>query len=456
MGANGVLARRCGQALILGAGLVTLANCEISRLRGVDVFALRLTGLTTMLSSFLVSLLPWHRRGRLVSVCVSVGAIVALVVTDRWHHYSHNDAALAVYPLFFVLVIAFAGLTQPKGVATVVAVMSGGALAWLLYDGGHGGAAVQSVVVTVPAAAMLGEVISWAYGHALRLATLDAHRRMALEALVQGATRLQEVLTPSEIDAIVVDTAVRVFAGRDPHLQHCDASAVRNDQETSVFYDAGSHVLYIALSGQIGVLAELAITIDEPDAFTMDTARLYGQQIGGRLEQLRVIRTLADAASHDALTGVQNRRAAQAQLESLHAGDAVMILDLDHFKAVNDSLGHQIGDQVLAEFGDFLRNETRPNDLVARYGGEEFLLICRIVTPNQATHIIERLLEAWRARRPLITFSAGHSVHRDGDPPDLTFAHADTALYEAKNAGRDQARGYADWIHTGSKPFDAC
>jgi diguanylate cyclase (GGDEF)-like protein len=450
--ADDMLARRSGEALLFGAGLVTMANSALSRLRGVDLFALRLTGLVTMLSAFAVSWLPWGRRARLVSVGVVAGAIAALLVTDRWHHYSRNDAALAVYPLFFVLVIAFTGLTQPRGMATVVAVISGGALAWLLYDGGHGSAAVQSVVVTVPAAAMLGEVISWAYGHARRLATLDARRRMALEALVFGASQLQEALTPTEIDTIVIDTAVAMFAGRAPSLNHDDTSASTERPNDGISYDTESHQLHIPLCGQVGTLAELDITIDAPDAFTMDTARLFGQQIGGRLEQLRVINVLSDAASHDALTGVHNRRGAQAQLDGLRPGDAVMILDLDHFKAINDSLGHQTGDQVLAEFGDFLRAKSRSNDLVARYGGEEFLLICRNVTPDHATSIIDRLLDHWRERRPLATFSAGYALHRDGDAPALTFAHADNALYQAKHAGRDQACAHADWTHTVAQP----
>jgi diguanylate cyclase (GGDEF)-like protein len=450
--ADGVLARRSGEALLFGAGLVTIANSALSRLRGVDVFALRLTGLVTMLSAIGVSWLPWDRRARLVSVGVSASAIAALVVTDRWHHYSHNDAALAVYPMFFVLVIAFTGLTQPRGMATLVAVISGGALAWLLYDGGHGSAAVQSVVVTVPAAAMLGEVISWAYGHARRLATLDTRRRMALEALVFGASQLQDALTPSEIDAVVIDTAVAVFAGRDPSLHHHDTSASSDRPNDGVSYDTESHQLQIPLRGQVGTLAELDITIDAPDAFAMDTARLFGQQIGGRLEQLRVINALSDAASHDALTGVHNRRGAETQLDRLRPGDAVMILDLDHFKAINDSLGHQTGDQVLTEFGDFLRAKSRSTDLVARYGGEEFLLICRNVTADLAANIIDRLLDNWRARRPLVTFSAGYAVHRDGDEPALTVAHADSALYQAKHAGRDQARAHAAWTNTGAQP----
>jgi diguanylate cyclase (GGDEF)-like protein len=175
----------------------------------------------------------------------------------------------------------------------------------------------------------------------------------------------------------------------------------------------------------------------------MDAARLYSQQIGGRLEQLRMIHSLTNAATHDVLTGVHNRRGAEAQLESLRPGDAVMILDLDHFKTINDTLGHKVGDQVLAEFGDYLSDATRPSDMVARYGGEEFILICRNATPDIANQIANRLLDGWRTRRPLVTFSAGVAVHQAADPPALTLEHADMALYDAKRAGRDGVCAYA-------------
>ena len=122
-------------------------------------------------------------------------------------------------------------------------------------------------------------------------------------------------------------------------------------------------------------------------------------------------------------------------------GDAVFMLDLDHFKTINDSLGHLVGDRVLAEFGEYLRDELRPADSVSRYGGEEFLLICRAVSQDTATLIAHRLLDGWRARRPLVTFSIGYTIHDDVSP-ETTIEHADMALYEAKREGRDRAHRF--------------
>ena len=154
---------------------------------------------------------------------------------------------------------------------------------------------------------------------------------------------------------------------------------------TDTHYDPAGHELRVRVRGQSGRLGTLTTIVDQPDGFLLDAARLYSQHIGTRLEQLRVIDALTDAATHDALTGLGNRRAAQASIDTLQPGDAVFILDLDHFKTINDSLGHQAGDQVLTQLGDYLRAFTRPTDSVARYGGEEFLLISPATTRDAPT-----------------------------------------------------------------------
>jgi len=443
-----ILAARSAQALIFGAGLVTLVNTVLSPLRSVNVGALRLTGMMTVVASFGVPKLPWTKHGRLVSYGVVGAVIAALVATDRWHHYSRNDSAIAVYPIFFILVIAWAGLTQPRGTATIVAVLSGGALAWLLASGGHGAAAWQCIALTVPAAAILGEVVSWAYNRAVRLGRLDAHRRTALEALVAGASRLQGVLTADESETIVVATATVMFGGHDTHFETTVQAIDDGPERDDAHYEPANRELRIRVRGQVGVLGILTTTVDQPDSFLLDAARLYSQHIGTRLEQLRVIDALTDAATHDVLTGLANRRVAQASIQTLQPGDAVFILDLDHFKTINDSLGHQAGDQVLASFGNYLSALTRPTDAVARYGGEEFLLISPAATPEAAGRIANRLLDGWRAQRPLVTFSIGYTIHTEGDPATLTIEHADAALYEAKREGRDCAYQYRDITRT--------
>jgi diguanylate cyclase (GGDEF)-like protein len=148
---------------------------------------------------------------------------------------------------------------------------------------------------------------------------------------------------------------------------------------------------------------------------------------------------LVAAASTDPLTGFLNRRELPRLLELLQPEDAVVLLDLDHFKRINDDLGHHAGDLVLADFGKTVRGALRSEDTALRYGGDEVLLVLARAGSAGADAILARLRESWNdAARP--TFSAGVAVHQPQSPTP-TARRADQALYEAKRRGRDR------WAH---------
>jgi len=179
----------------------------------------------------------------------------------------------------------------------------------------------------------------------------------------------------------------------------------------------------------------------------------------GSVAFLLMLRDLAEAeirrlAMFDTLTGLFNRRAFTdlagrelARTLRTHAPFAVLMMDLDHFKRVNDEFGHQAGDRVLAAFAEAAKRSVRKEDLVGRYGGEEFCAVLPGADPAKALEVAERIRHAV-AERPLAglpratTVSIGVSAcaHSEAAPCTLdgSLARADEALYAAKEAGRDR------------------
>ncbi|WP_168800569.1 histidine kinase N-terminal 7TM domain-containing diguanylate cyclase [Cellulomonas telluris] len=168
------------------------------------------------------------------------------------------------------------------------------------------------------------------------------------------------------------------------------------------------------------------------------------------LERLRA--ELVDQATRDGLTGLHNRRALEERLAAA-ADDAaasgrplsVALLDVDHFKAVNDAHGHGVGDQVLAEVGRVLAESTGPGETSARLGGEEFVLLLPGLDPGAAARRAQDLRTRCaqiavpaRTGTVCVTVSAGVAALHPGGSPDDLLRTADEAMYAAKAAGRDR------------------
>lgn len=171
------------------------------------------------------------------------------------------------------------------------------------------------------------------------------------------------------------------------------------------------------------------------------------------IRQFRLRERLARDAMFDGLTGLYNRRALSLRLSESFAAArrhdqplALVMLDLDHFKAVNDLHGHLVGDRVLREFADVIRLCLRESDYAGRYGGEEFALVLPGADANGARGVAERIRQRVEASR-LVVASAALTVTVSGGvaalgagmvgPQDLVAA-ADGALYVAKRAGRNR------------------
>lgn len=156
--------------------------------------------------------------------------------------------------------------------------------------------------------------------------------------------------------------------------------------------------------------------------------------------QRDVHQRLRTDARTDALTSLGNRRDLDDRLARAVPGDCVVIVDLDHFKSVNDTQGHVAGDTILERFGAVLDEHLRRRDYAARYGGEEFVLILPRTEPVQALNTLRALRTEWADEHTGVTFSAGIALVTASTPPGSALAAADIALYRAKQAGRDRFR----------------
>jgi diguanylate cyclase (GGDEF)-like protein/PAS domain S-box-containing protein len=164
-------------------------------------------------------------------------------------------------------------------------------------------------------------------------------------------------------------------------------------------------------------------------------------------DRKRLEAKLRHDAEHDPLTGLVNRRVFETRLEALTTGDqqsasgAVIFIDLDHFKLVNDSLGHRAGDELIRRVADTLRSSVRETDTVARLGGDEFAVLLPDCPSAQATQVAEELVA--RIAADLGTGNAGASAGIAaiiaGATAEDVMAAADMALYDAKTTGRRRA-----------------
>jgi diguanylate cyclase (GGDEF)-like protein len=233
---------------------------------------------------------------------------------------------------------------------------------------------------------------------------------------------------------------------RDPALSRVHARLVR-DAEKYYIEDLGSR--NGTFVGSERVYGRRAL----PAGSRLTLGRTLGSfTLSGALEAELAV-GVHELARRDPLTGLYNRGIFEERLETEFAYSArndrpvgVLLVDLDHFKKVNDEYGHQAGDAVLRVVANALQRVVRRYDLVARYGGEELAIVARDITERNAEILggrvrasIRSLRIPWRGQVMTVTASVGVAVYDARFPtPAALVAAADAALYEAKRNGRDR------------------
>jgi diguanylate cyclase (GGDEF)-like protein len=229
--------------------------------------------------------------------------------------------------------------------------------------------------------------------------------------------------------------------------------------------EAGARAgITVAIAARDGVFGVLGAHARVPRPFASDEVdflRAVANVISSAVERNRVDEEVRHRAMHDPLTGLPNRALALDRLEGALArrrrdgrAVAVLLADLDQFKLVNDSMGHQAGDDLLVALAPRLHDAVRPADTVARLGGDEFLVVCeQLEDAHEAIRVAERVAQAINqpivlaAGEHFITASIGIAVAEsaDANPADL-LRDADAAMYRAKERGRGRYELFDDLL----------
>lgn len=200
---------------------------------------------------------------------------------------------------------------------------------------------------------------------------------------------------------------------------------------------------------------ELLVAKRNAEQIQQETDKAYSTLLGLMNEVQQKQQELVDLnhrlqrmATTDSLTGLKNRRVFQEQLAEQiqaaateHEDFTVLLFDIDHFKTVNDTYGHNVGDEVLKELAEKITGKTPSRYTIARIGGEEFAIILKLANRQTAFDFAEKIRKdvetsSWRSKP--ITISIGTATYQAGDTGESLYIRADSALYTSKRSGRNR------------------
>ncbi len=305
----------------------------------------------------------------------------------------------------------------------------------------------------------------------LRLAAMLSRKyylkHFSIYEVVPAKNRMTPIIIDGENDAACryCDAQVTIDAGacRAKRTGH-EVNALDYPNLCTMFRPENpgdSHVcLPIIQSGSAGCIVQIVVPEAETAVvrLTLPFIAVYLREAGPVLEAKRLMEHLRESALRDPMTGLYNRRFLEEYVSALIAGSqrrkspfSVLMLDLDFFKQVNDTHGHEAGDKVIKTLADILQRNVRGSDMAVRYGGEEFLLVLVDTGAEAALTVAEKIrgeVEATKVPLPggmlQKTISIGVAEYpKDSDTFWQVVKFADVALYQAKSSGRNRVVRFA-------------
>lgn len=408
----------------------------------------------------IISGLPWQRWGSDAVLVMGITSVPGLAVFNHLTNYGRSDIGLGVVVAEYFCTTAICGLSQRRGVPMIYGLYVGAVFITGALLAGDPRVLVLGPMILFPFASIVSETIAWTVGALRDAKGREVERIEDLHTLSRSIAQLRADIPVDEAADIVVTTARRLLhgshaqlvlrdeprsrlAGNDAVNESMAGAMTSNQLRIHRASESGADTLFVPLAHQDVPWGVIVVWLDRSiDDFTLSLAGLLKLEAETALEQLRRIAALAHDATIDTLTGIGNRRMADAAIEGLQAGDAVVLMDLDKLKAVNDTYGHAAGDGVIRSLAAILSSGRRDADVVARLGGDEFLWIAT-GAGDQARALAETLRQRWVETSPRSSVSIGVAVHDGVIAPIEAVAHADTALYVAKDAGGDRVELYA-------------
>ena len=442
--------------LYAAAGLGTLLSATLPAGPGYDRAGVLGVAVLAIAVGAIVSVIPWERFPPSASQAL---VPVAFALIAAGNHFAGAEPFR--YGIYFVVAFVWLGFAHPPGTSLRFLPLFVVAYAVPLWTTDTATpVSLSSIVHVGPICLAVGESMAWVSSR-LREADVQLQRAASearFRSLVQNAS---DVILILDHDATIAyqSPSVEKVLGYRPE-QRVGGNALDNihpDDMVAVRAALG------AVMSQAGAEHELVFRVRHVDGSwrivqaiaknLFDDPHVAGLLVNCRdvTERRDLEDQLRHQAFHDALTGLPNRalfadRVTHAldRAERTHASFAVLFLDLDDFKTINDSLGHGAGDDVLRIVADRVRHELRDGDTAARLGGDEFAVLVEDVDADEGGAVAERILESLRSgvtlgRRELsLSASVGVVVAR----PRASAAHllrdADVAMYHAKQAGKDR------------------